>query len=510
MSRDQDRFRVELDVGAGSERREKSAAPIRKPTADTPFCIGLIGDFSGRESRGIVERGRALAARRPLRVDRDNLDEVRARVAPELVLDVGNRSRVSVRFAALDDFHPDRLYERLPHLRTLHEASALPVSSPALPERERTSPAPAGSVLDQILGDAPLPPGGAALAAAPTERHSPARDTSLDEYVRRAVAPHLVPNADPARQRAQARVDTQIETEMRALMHHPSFQSLEALWRGVDFLVRRLETDEMLRVYIIDISKSELAADLAIRVDGQPSGMRHLLVDASVGTLGAMPWAVLAGCYTFGANDDDVGLLTRVATLARTAGAPWLAAAHPELVGTPSFGVAPDVDDWSRDVSPTWTELRQSSDARFLGLALPRFLLRLPYGRETDATEVMKFEELEQASDHEAYLWGNPALACTLLLGEAFTESGWALRPHLDITGLPLHVIRTGTDVEALPCAEAVLPERAMQRVLDRGLMPLLSMKGGDAVRLGRFQSIADPVASLAGRWTHAPDGDTG
>jgi type VI secretion system protein ImpC len=75
------------------------------------------------------------------------------------------------------------------------------------------------------------------------------------------------------------------------------------------------------------------------------------------------------------------------------------------------------------------------------------------------------------------------------------------LRPRLDITGLPIHIRRTAGDVEALPCAEAVLPERAMERLLDRGLMPLLSMKDGDAVRLGRFQSIAEPIASLAGRW---------
>jgi type VI secretion system protein ImpC len=112
------------------------------------------------------------------------------------------------------------------------------------------------------------------------------------------------------------------------------------------------------------------------------------------------------------------------------------------------------------------------------------------------------------APRHEEFLWGNPAIACALLLGEAFAESGWTVRSRLDITGLPLHVVRTTTDVDALPCAEVVLSERAMEWMLERGIMPLLSMKGGDAVRLGRFETIADPIASLAGRWSH--DGDDG
>jgi type VI secretion system protein ImpC len=333
-----------------------------------------------------------------------------------------------------------------------------------------------------------------------------ARDRSLEEYVRRAVTPHLVPNANPAHEQIRAQAEATIESEMRALMHHPHFQALEALWRGVDFLVRRLETDERLRVYLVDVSKSELAADIADGTDPATSGMHRLLVESSIAIPGAMPWAVVAGCYTFGEDEADVELLGRLASLARAAGAPWISAAHPTLVGTPSFGDVPDIDDWSDEVPAGWASLRRSPDARYLGLALPRFLLRVPYGRKSDACESIQFEEVADPPKHEELLWGTPAIACALLLGEAFAESGWALRPRLDITGLPLHVVRTSTDVDALPCAEAVLSERAMEWVLERGIMPLLSMKGGDAVRLGRFQSIADPIASLTGRWSHDSD----
>jgi hypothetical protein len=147
--------------------------------------------------------------------------------------------------------------------------------------------------------------------------------------------------------------------------------------------------------------------------------------------------------------------------------------------------------------------LRRLPEARFVGLALPRLLLRLPWGKETNAVDAFEFEELSSPPDHEEYLWGCPSVATALLLGEAFLEDGWSLRPGSaqEISGLPFALVEEDGEKRAVPCAEALFTVRAMQAVAEKGLMPLLTMKGTDVVRLAIFQSIAEPHADLAGRW---------
>jgi type VI secretion system protein ImpC len=197
-----------------------------------------------------------------------------------------------------------------------------------------------------------------------------------------------------------------------------------------------------------------------------------------------------------------------MAAVARHAGAPFIAAASSPILGCASFAETPEPRGWKplddSEAAQSWDALRRLSQANWLALALPRFLLRLPYGKQTESTEAFAFEEFPAEPHHEDYLWGNPALACAYLLGEAFTESGWNLRPGEinEITGLPAHVYRRDGELHLKPCAEALLTEHAAEGILDQGLMPLLSVKGSDSVRLVRFQSIADPAAPLAGRWS--------
>jgi type VI secretion system protein ImpC len=138
-----------------------------------------------------------------------------------------------------------------------------------------------------------------------------------------------------------------------------------------------------------------------------------------------------------------------------------------------------------------------------LALVAPRFLLRLPYGEQTEPCENFEFEEMPVAPVHAHFLWGNPALACALLLGESFSEAGWELRPGMrrEIGGLPLHLLRNDGETVILPCAETLVTERAAARLMDAGVTPLASLKDRDAVLLVRFHSVASPTAALAGRW---------
>jgi type VI secretion system protein ImpC len=137
-------------------------------------------------------------------------------------------------------------------------------------------------------------------------------------------------------------------------------------------------------------------------------------------------------------------------------------------------------------------------------LGLPRFLLRLPYGKDTEPAELFQFEEMPDPAAHENYLWCNSAFACALLLAQSFAEQGWELQPGTisEISGLPVYIHTVESELRNLPCAEVLLTQTAAEKMMERGFMPLASLKDQPTVRLVRFQAIADPLSSLAGRWS--------
>ncbi|MDQ3686627.1 MAG: type VI secretion system contractile sheath large subunit, partial [Acidobacteriota bacterium] len=327
-----------------------------------------------------------------------------------------------------------------------------------------------------------------------------------NEMLRDLVKPHLVSIDLDEQEGLVASVDNCIGGLMRMILHHPDFQALEAAWRAVHFLVSRLETDSELKVFLLDVSKDELTADLTTE-DLRATNCYQLFVEQSAETLGGEPWALFAGNYVFDSTRDGAVLLGRIGKVARAARAPFIAGASPQILGCDSLAQIPDPREWRRRAddsdSETWNALRKLPEAEYLGLALPRFLLRLPYGESTEQTEQFSFEETTEAFTHENYLWGNPTFACAYLLAQSFSESGWDLRPGqlLDVEDLPLHVYEEGGESQLKPCAETVLTERAAEAILDRGLMPLLSFKNEDRARLAGFRSLATPPTSLAGRW---------
>jgi type VI secretion system protein ImpC len=319
--------------------------------------------------------------------------------------------------------------------------------------------------------------------------------------------PSLAPAADPRQAEAVALIDRGLGSQMRALLHAPDFQAMEAAWRAMFLLVRRLETGTQLKLYLIDISKAELGADVDSAEDSGSSSLSRLLVDQSAGTPGGEPWGLIVGNYTFGPTQEDAKILGRLAKIASRAQAPFIGGASPLAVGCESFAETPYAEDWTwkakSDDREAWAALRVQPEAVYLGFALPRFALRLPYGATTDPIESFAFEEMPDIPAHEDYLWGNPAFACALLLAQSFSDSGWEMRPgeHSEIDRLPLHVYTQDGGSELKPCAEALLTERAAEKILEAGLMPLVWLKSQETVRLLRFQSVAKPLRALAGRW---------
>jgi type VI secretion system protein ImpC len=471
---------IQIDVLAGRQRSKD------QPEPETPFRIAVLGDFGGRANRRVREGG--LASRRILRIDRDNFDQVLAKIRPELCLPgVG-----VIRFSELEDFHPDRLYERLDIFRNA-AAGEIPPEAETEPEPPAAAQ-PQHISLDDLLDS---------LEERPVAARRPKDDFS--RFVEDLVAPHLEPKAEPRAAGRQDARDAACGTLMRGVLHHPDFQALEAAWQGLFFLVRRIETGPELQIFVIDVSKEELAADLLPADDLQDTQAWELLVESTVGTPGAEPWSLLAGDYTFDASLDDADLLARIAMLARAAGTPFLAAASPRILGADSLAAQPGPENWNPDPagSRIWEHVRALPEASWVGLTLPRILLRMPYGEHSSPIEQFRFEEFTGIPPHDRYLWGNATWATVCLMGQAFAEEGWRMRPgvKLQLDDIAVHLYHEDGETKLKPCAEILLTERAAERISESGLMALASLKGRDVVRLVRFQSIADPPCGLSGRW---------
>ena len=491
----------------------KSTPTSVRRDPDTPPRFLILGDFSGRSSREAPAASPDLASRPLLAVDADRFNTVMARLEPTLRLPLAAGANLTVRFTQLDDFHPDALYQRLDLFQALRRSRArlldpasfaqaaaeLAPSAPPEPVHSE-SPAPAESdvaLLERLLGRTPATPPPAQPAAAGM--------TAIQNLLQAIVQPHIV-HTDPRQSAWVAAVDAALGDQMRAILHQPAFQALEATWRGVQSLVANLD-DDAARVFLLDVTQQELFLDLRT-AGGKPAATRlhTLLIERGVQMPDGEPWTLLVGDYAFGAAPEDIALLAALGSLASQAGGPFLAVAKPELLGCDSAAALADPARWPplpAEAEQRWLALRRCDIAPWLGLVLPRVLLRLPYGKKTDAVETFAFEEMPGGRDSEAYLWGNPALACARLIAAAFAENGWDFSPGdvLELDDCPAHVYEEAGERLMQPAAEVLLSERAMLEILACGPMALLGHRQRNTVRLARFQSLADPPAALAGAW---------
>lgn len=440
------RLDFEFGFGRSGGRREESE----------PMRLLVLGDFSGAPP---AERP-PLATRPTLKVDLDTLDAVITRLRPRVAAPSGE-----VAFQQLDDFHPDQLYARLDLFKALRQARATP---PSVTED-------AGRLLGKSSGATP------ARAAAPAN--------AIDAFIHSIVAPHIVKDSSAETLSYVAAVDAAIAEQMRALLHAPAFQALEAAWRGVRWLISSVELDENLQLHLFDVTRDELTADI-IASQGQlaETGLHRALVERWRNVPGGQGWSAVVTLIAFGDSDADIGLLAALGLIASQAGGPLLAGALPALIG----GEAGEPAGWSA--------LRRSEAAKWIALASPRVLLRQPYGRTSDPIEAFAFEEFTGLPVHEEFLWGNGALALAVLLGRGFSARGWEMEPgdEREIGDLPAYSFVRDGERELQACAERFVTEREIQAMIAAGLVPLASRRDRNGIVAVRFQSIADPPAALA------------
>ena len=474
-------------------------------SSSAPFRIAVLGDFSARANRGELETGADLAGRKPLKVDIDNLDDMIERLGIEFVLPVGEAgASVEVALTCIDDFHPDELYDNLDifsELSGLRQRLNNTSTFDSAAQELLSWGAEGGKKIKKnraAARGAVVPANGklsdfAELVGRPT---SAAREeSSIDELLKQIVGPYVVPEQDPRQDAMVATVDEALSVAMRAILHHPDFQTLEALWRSVDFLVRRLETSSHLQIVLYDITAEEVAADLSSADALEDTGLFKLLVEQPPLDAHQGPLSVVIANYTFEMTPPHADLLGRIAKIAAEGQWPFIAALGADCLDL-------KFDDLHPLIKDSWGPLKELPEATYLGLAVPRFMLRMPYGKKTDPIDPFEFEEFTPQTGLKSMLWGNAAIVAGLLLGEGFSQQGQAidLGSIMTVGDMPFHFYTDADgDQTALPCTERLVPIRKAEQLTAQRLMPMLSIQGRPEIRLGSFQAVGGGL--LAGRW---------
>ena len=307
----------------------------------------------------------------------------------------------------------------------------------------------------------------------------------------RLVAPSIDPGSNLQQTQIVPLIEGELSKGLRKILHDADFQAIEAAWRGIDFLIRG--TGDQIKSYLIDITKSELTAMLA------GGDLPRTTIFKQLQEIGP---AIVLGIYTFGLQDQS--LLKALGALAQAHHTAFVAGASPEMVGCSSFGSQPDPDDWVHGPGLDGLDaLRRMSEAAYLGLLMPRFLLRQPYGAGSDPIETFPFEEMLSQPEHESYLWGSSAILCGYLLADAFATDGRELdtRQGGEIFGLPMHKFTADGEIHVKPCAEAWLSDKAADAILNRGIMPVASIRGRDAVEIQALRAFSLPPKPLPIRY---------
>ena len=463
--------------------------------AKRPVRIAVLGDFSAGAAAGRLETGDDLARRKMIPVEFDTLEDALARLGVKLALPIGEGGDgVEVEFSELDSFHPDSLYRELPIFRSLVD----------LRKRLNNTATFAKAAAEvQAMG------GGSKRRASRSGRRrsksgAPAADAKLSDFARlvgiaqevrvdapvdallkRILGPFVTAAPDPKRDALVATVDSALSDAMRTVLHQAEFQNLEALWRGMDMLLRRVETGPSLQVLLVDMSAEEFAADLSSVSDLSETGLYSMLVDKpSQDKAGGV--SLILGLYQFEPTPPHAELLGRMAKIAKLAGAPFVT-----LISADAF------TDRRNPPHPLMAQaleaLRELPEASHLALLAPRFMLRHPYGKKSDPISAFAFEEFTPEEGLRGMLWGHPALLAASVLAAPTGNT-------LSIGDLPFHYVVDGDgDQVALPTTERLVNLVAAEMLRRVGIDALMAHKGQPELRIAGLDAMSGDSIALSG-----------
>ena len=304
-----------------------------------------------------------------------------------------------------------------------------------------------------------------------------------------------------------AEIDKKLSEQINLIMHHEDFKALEGTWRGLHHLISNTETDEKLKIKVFNISKKDLGKTIK-KFKGtawDQSPLFKKMYEDEFGTPGGEPYGCLVGDYFFDHTPPDVEILSGMAQIASAAHAPFLAGSSPNVMNLESWQQLGDPRDLTKIFQTPeyagWRSLRDSEDSKYIGLAMPRFLSRLPYGSKTSPVEEFDFEEDTEGADHNKYVWSNSAFAMATNVTRAFKLYGWCARIRGAesggmVEGLPCHTFPTDDGGVDMKCpTEIAITDRREAELAKNGFMPLSHWKNTDYAVFVGAQSLQKPAA---------------
>jgi type VI secretion system protein ImpC len=303
-----------------------------------------------------------------------------------------------------------------------------------------------------------------------------------------------------------AAIDAKLTAQINLILHAADFQKLEGAWRGLHYMVNNTESDEHLKIRVMDISKQELGKTLK-RFKGaawDQSPLFKKVYEEEYGQFGGEPFGALVGDYHFDQSPPDVEILGEMAKIAASAHAPFITGAGPSLMQMESWQELANPRDLTKIFSTPeyagWRSLRESDDSKYLGLCMPRFLARTPYGAKTNPVEEFDFEEDTAGADHSRYAWANAAYAMATNINRSYKQYGWGSRIRGiesggAVEGLPLHTFPTDDGGVDQKCpTEIAISDRREAELSKAGLLSLIHRKNSDVAAFIGAQSLNKPT----------------
>lgn len=296
-------------------------------------------------------------------------------------------------------------------------------------------------------------------------------------------------------------IDKKLSAQVDEVMHHHDFQKLESAWRGLKLVVDRTDFRQNIKLELLNVSKEDLLNDFEDSPEVVKSGLYQTVYNTAYGTFGGQPYGAMIANYDFGPGPQDIKLLQYVASVAAMSHCPFIASAGPQFFGLEDFRKLPNLKDLSSIFEGPqyikWNSFRESEDSRYVGLTMPRFLLRQPYSPET--VPVKAFEYLENVGDgHEKYLWGNTAFTFATRLTESFANYGWCpniIGPQSGgaVKDLPMHLFESMGEIATKIPTEIAITDRRELELADQGFMSLVYRKGSDNAAFFSANSAQKP-----------------
>jgi type VI secretion system protein ImpC len=338
-----------------------------------------------------------------------------------------------------------------------------------------------GSLLDEILAETKMTPGDEGYEVAKrgvqafiAELITPKRE---GEKIDKALVDALI-----------AEIDFKLSRQIDEILHHPTFQKLESAWRGLKFVIDRCDFRENIKVELLNCSKEDLLADFEDSPEVPKSGLYKIVYSAEYGQFGGKPVGAIIANYEFGPGPQDIALLQKCASVAAMSHAPFIAAAGPQFFGLKDFMNLPNLKDlkslFEGPQYTKWQSFRETEDSRYVGLVMPRFLLRLPFGANTVPVKAFNYEE-NVVGKHDGYCWGNAVYAFATRVADSFAKFRWC--PNIigplaggSVENLPLHQYEAMGEIQTKIPTEIMLTERREYELSEEGFIGLTFRKDSD------------------------------